>query len=209
MLNTLFNFTVLWKLEISLTKTKCVTFTRGNKKEKHSFTLNNRPIENTIKYKYLGITIHKNGSFNPTRDDLANRGTRAIFALNKELNLKFIPIRTALMIFKALVIPILTYGSEIWSPFLNQDNDKWEQNPIEKVHSQYLKQLLGVNRSTTNVMVKGDLGLHSLQAQVFQNHLNYMKYVHSKHNTLVTQAYIYERELSHTRISFCETYKIL
>ena len=35
-----------WKLQINSKKTKCMTFTRGNQKEKSSFKINGQPIEN-------------------------------------------------------------------------------------------------------------------------------------------------------------------
>ena len=54
--------------------------------------------------------------------------------------------------------PILLYGSEVWGAYeydSNQENfHKWDKSPREAVHAHFLKRLLGVNQSTTNVMIR-------------------------------------------------------
>ena len=85
MLDKLHQYTDKWDLSINYNKTKCVTFSKGNRKEKHNFTMNSQVIDNSITYKYLGITIHKNGSFKPTLDDLSCKATKAIYAMNCKL----------------------------------------------------------------------------------------------------------------------------
>ena len=115
-------------------------------------------------------------------------------ALRKEsLRITNIPIKLALKLFDALVKPILLYASEIREPFLNQDYDKWDSNEIEKVHLQFLKQILGVNRSTTNILVRGELNRHSMKREVLKRHIKYVQYITLKEgNRLVTQALNYE-----------------
>ena len=41
-------------------------------------------------------------------------------------------------------------GSEGWEPYINQDDEKWDANPIEKE----------VNRSISTLMLRGELGKH-------------------------------------------------
>ena len=79
MLDKLHDYSKKWHLDINHTKSKCVTLSKGNRKEKHNFRINLQILENSTTYKYLGITIHKNGSFKPTLDDLACRANKAIF----------------------------------------------------------------------------------------------------------------------------------
>jgi hypothetical protein len=49
-----------------------------------------------------------------------------------------------------MVLPILTYGYEIWG-FHNSPD-------IERVYLKFLKQILGVRQQTTNIAVYGELG---------------------------------------------------
>ena len=194
MLDKLHQYTDKWDLSINYNKTKCVTFSKGNRKEKHNFTMNSQVIDNSITYKYLGITIHKNGSFKPTLDDLSSKATKAIYVMNCKLNIKFLPIKTALKLFTSLISPILLYGCEIWEPFLNYNVDNWDDNPIEKLHTQFLKRLIGVNRSTTNILVRGDLGRKPLQVNALSRNISYLEYLSNKqNNSLAVQAYIYEK----------------
>ena len=67
-------------------------------------------------------------------------------------------------VFDAIILPILLYGSEVWEPYLNQNKITWEKNGIEKIHTQFKKQILGLNRSTTNLLARGELGRYPLQA---------------------------------------------
>ena len=58
----------------------------------------------------------------------------------------------------------------------------------------HLTRILGVNRSTTNILVRGEIGRHSLQANILNRNINYIKYVENKCNTtLVKQALNYEQ----------------
>ena len=120
--------------------------------------------------------------------------------MNRKLNIKFIPTNLALQLFDMLISPILLYGSEIWEPYSDFTYDKWYENPIEKVHTQFLKRLIGVNRNTSNVLVMGDLGRLPLQAKTFSININYLKYHTNKDNdTQVKQAYLYEKSKSEQR----------
>ena len=91
-----------------------------------------------------------------------------------------ISVKTMLKLFDSCIAPILLYGSEVWAPFMNFDWKQWDSTQIEKIHTQFLKRLLGVNRSTTNVLIRSELGRHSLQEQILARNINYIKYIESK-----------------------------
>jgi hypothetical protein len=60
-----------------------------------------------------------------------------------------------------------------------------------------LKQVLGVNRSTTTAMVRGELNRHSLQEEILRRNLNYAKYIHEKEDIIIVkQAYTHEQSRS-------------
>ena len=179
-----------------------MTFTKSNHKDIHQFNINNQKIDNTKEYKYLGITINKKESFLPALGDLSCKAKRAIYAMNSKINIRFLSTKTLIRLFDSLICPILLYGSEIWEPFLNESNDKWDKNEIEKVHTQFLKRIIGVNRSTSNAMVRGDLGRYSLQSRVTLRNIKYLNQVKEKsEKTLVKQAYLYEYSKSRNRVT--------
>ena len=98
-----------------------------------------------------------------------------------KLPIKLAPVKTMLKLFDSCVAPILLYGSEVWAPFMNFDWKHWGTTLIERRHTQFLKRLLGVNRSTTNVLVRIEVGRHSLQEQILARNINYIKYIESKY----------------------------
>ena len=125
-------YCVKWNLEINTKKTEVMIFNRGNKLLKGNIHINNVPLEDVKSFKYLGFTISaKNCSFSKTLDDLSIKANRAIFALNNKFKISKLPIRLALKIFQAQIIPILLYGSEVWAPYENFDFINWDKTKIE------------------------------------------------------------------------------
>ena len=99
------------------------------------------------------------------------------------------PVKIILKLFDCCIASIL-YGSEVWAPFMNLDWKQWHTAHIEKIHTQFLKRLLGVNRSTTNVLIRSEVGKHSLQEQILARNINYIKYIENKGPpSLVKQEY--------------------
>ena len=184
-----------WKLKVNHNKTKCMTFSKGAIRNKTNFVLDSKNITNTKEYKYLGITINSRScSFTPTLIDLSSKANKAIYSLTSKIPLKSAPIKTMLKLFDTCIVPILLYGSEVWAPFMNHDWVKWDATHIEKIHTQFLKRLLGVNRSTTNILTRSEMGRHSLQEKILARNINYIKYVESKDPlSLVKQAANYEK----------------
>ena len=141
----------IYKLE----KTKCLTFQKKNKvRHTSTFYVQNTALENVAEYTYLGITINCNGSFRTALVDLRNKANRAFFSLNSKFQFKKLPIRICLKLFDSLLSPILLYCSEVWASFDYMDLNKWDACEIEKMHLNFCKRILGVNRSTsTRVLV--------------------------------------------------------
>ena len=141
----------------------------------------------------LATVSNKNCSFTPTLEDLSCKANKAIYALLSKLPLSLTPVKILIKMFDTCIAPILLYGSEVWGPFTNTDWEKWDSTQIEKVHTQFLKRILGVNRSTTNVLVRSELGRHSLLENITTRNINYIIYIENKNITaLVKQAANYE-----------------
>ena len=155
-------------------------FSKAPNTKNIKFTINSKIIENTKEFKYLGISINsKDCSFKPTLSDLSSKATKAIYSLLSKIPAKLIPVKTMLKLFDSCKVPILLYGSEVWAPFMNFDWKHWDTTQIEK-NTQFLKRILGVNRSTTNVLVRSEVGRRSLQEKILTRNINYIKYIDSK-----------------------------
>lgn len=182
-----------WKLSINTTKTKSMVFNRGNKLIKTVFNIEGSPIENVKTFKYLGFTISaKNCNFQNTIDDLTLKANRVIYAIKNKIKLSKLPIKLAIKIFKSLVVPILLYGSEVWGPFVNPDYLTWENSKTERVHTQFLKQVLGCHFQTSNNMIRADTGCRPLISMVIKRFISYTKSLNNRKSALCYDSIIYE-----------------
>ena len=85
-----------------------------------------------------------------------------------------------------MILPILNYGSEILGLGM--------ANPIERVHLQFCKKLLGVKKTTQNDFIYDELERTSCQTKRFVRMINYWfklleahetKYVKIVYNTML------------------------
>ena len=148
-----------WKLKVNASKTKIVIFSRGNfRTNKFCFICNNKEIEIVTEVKYLGLVLSKSGSFTNTKKDLVNRASKAMFAVLRKCRQFNLSIDCQLDLFDKMIKPVLLYGCEIWG-FSNLDI-------IERLHLKFCKYILGVNKSTPNFMVYGELGRYPLSISI-------------------------------------------
>ena len=70
-------------------------------------------------------------------------------------------------LFDTLVLPILSYGCEVWAV------DPRAVECAEKLHRQFLKQLLGVRNSTSSMVVLAELGRYPVRFHFWQQILRY------------------------------------
>ena len=101
------------------------------------------------------------------------------------------PIKLALKIFTTQLV--LLYGVEVWGPYLFSNLNNWEKNETERVHTQFLKRILGCDIHTSNIMTRTELGRGPLICDIRKATL-YNKQVKSNLGSLANQALQYESE---------------
>ena len=82
----------------------------------------------------------------------------SVFAVMKYTLIKRLPFKLANKVFDTLVLPILTYNSEVWCAYLKHDLIKLDQFNFERVHLKFCKYYLGVNRKAVNDACRAELG---------------------------------------------------
>ena len=98
------------------------------------------------------------------------------------------PIKLLLKIYDTMVVPILLYGAEVWAASGKFTPDKWDKTEIERQHTCLLKQILGLNRSTPNIVVRAEFGRLPLLLNSHARVWNYIKYL-LKADSCVKEAY--------------------
>ena len=149
MLNTVESYCKDNKLTINIDKTKCMIFNKTGRLFRNKFHLNGSELENVRSYKYLGFLFTPSGEIKSGLHDLRDRAFKAFMKLRNQMGTsfnKFIPI--TLDLFDTMIKPILLYSSDFWGCLKLP-----KENPIEKLHITFCKQILGVQKQTTNIGV--------------------------------------------------------
>ena len=107
-------------------------------------------------YKYLGFTFHATKDMSFGTAFLVAAARKAMFAMRRRCAL--LGIRDPALqckLFDTLVLPILSYGAEVWGV---------PGSFVEAVHKNFLKHWLGIRKSTTNEIVLAELGCFPLHS---------------------------------------------
>ena len=149
--------------------------------------LRNETLYTTNSYKYLGFLITPSGEIASGLNDLKERALRAYFSLKNKLGHYFgrFPSTTT-SLFDSLVKPILLYNSDFWGCLKMPQN-----NPIENVYMKFCKELLGVQKQTTNIGVLLELGKTPIMLNAKKNCIKNWCRIHKKKmaNAIVLKAH--------------------
>ncbi len=151
-LNTLHDYCKRWKMILNTDKTKIVVFRAGGRLARlDKWYYGNVELDVVSHFSYLGIVLSQSGSFSRTQQTLAKQGKKALFSMFKMVQ-KFRGLSPLDLcdLFDKLVVPVLTYGSEIWG-FHKAD-------AVEKVHREFMRRVLRVKGTTANEFLYGELG---------------------------------------------------
>ena len=154
MLAALKSYTIKNGMTINIKKTKVMIFNKGGRHIRRDIRFGNDKLETTRQYKYLGFMVTPSGEITTGLKDLKDRALRALFKMKNKLGITFrkYPL-VSLKLFRTLIEPILLYASDFWGILKLPKN-----NPIENVFLSFCKQLLGVQKQTTNIGVLLELG---------------------------------------------------
>ena len=186
LLSELKTYSDLNHLKINTDKTKCMIFNKTGRLIRRNFFLGTKRLENVRCYKYLGLMITPSGEIRTALDDLRSRALKAYMALKNKLGISFRDhVDDTIGLFDSLVKPILLYGSDFWGCLKQPKN-----NPIENLHMQFCRQILGVQRNTTNSGVLLELGRTPLLLEARRLSIkNWERIKDQKGNFLVTNSY--------------------
>jgi hypothetical protein len=148
----LHTFCEIFLLEVNTRKTEVLVLRkRGHVLHAHQLVLmyQGAALRFVPEAKYLGLLYHEHGDYQGMVDKLLTAGKRACFAL--QARLKLIPalsVAAKLTLFKNLVLPILTYGCQVWgvhflslptSTFSSDSKASVPDNPFDAIWLNYLR----------------------------------------------------------------------
>ena len=139
-----------WKLKLNAKKCKIIIFSRGKVRTYPQFSIGAENVEVVSNFLYLGLKLNYNNRMNVAQKDLYDRASRAMFGLLKKSRSLDLPIDLTLDLFDQTVLPVLTYGCELWG-FQSCDI-------VQKLQLRFYKMVLRLKQSTPSYMIFGDLG---------------------------------------------------
>ena len=173
----------IWKLKVNLTKTNVIVFNSRTNRNM-SFTLVGQTITLSDMYKYLGVIFSKSGSFLKTRKHIVEQAKKAMHLLFVRSNNLVLPFDLQIKLFDNTVLPILTYGCEIFG---------YENTEIlEGVHLDFLRKIAKVRKSTPGYMIYAEFGRHPLNIIIKQRMINFWaRILNGKTSKCSHQIYLY------------------
>ena len=192
MLSTLEDYCKENELTVNTKKTKCMVFNKSGRLLLRNFHLNNVQLECVRTYKYLGFVLTPSGECATGLKDLRDRAFKAFMKIKYDLGPSFnedIPLILSLI--QSLVKPILLYASDFWGCLKPPRN-----NPIEIFYMSMLKQVLGVQKQTTNDGVFLELGMTPLSFDAKKFSIkNWERIIRGKANIPLMESYQESLEL--------------
>lgn len=121
-------------------------------------------------------------SWSPAQITLAAQANKALYVLNKvNYNCDY-SFQCACQMFDKCVIPIISYGAEIWGSEVHSS--------IERVHTKFCKQQLGVGINTPNCAALGECGRDSVYVYCFIKCIKYwLKLISLPEQSLLKSCY--------------------
>ena len=166
------NYCNTWGLKVNIKKTKVVIFNKpfNNKSKKLHFEIDNKKLEVTNTYCYLGVDISNTGSFLNATDSLYKKGLRALYSIYSTLDVRSDVANTRLFLklFDALVQPVVLYGCEIWGSHCLNSN-----NRLLTFVNKFYKTLIGVKQRSSNVGVLCELGRYPIEVNIAKAMIKY------------------------------------
>ena len=150
-ITALHGYCTKWKLKLNTEKSKVMVFKKGRPNVSTEWYFGPHKLSVANKITYLGIVFTSNGSVNRAQTTLAEQASKAVFSLYKKINTYSNLTPDFMMdLFDKFIVPDLTYACEMWGfhPSIQ----------IERIHTKYCKNCLGVKKSAQNDFVYGELG---------------------------------------------------
>ncbi len=167
MIDVLQLFSDQWGLKVNQTKTKVMVFRKGGVLRKsEKWFLYGKPIEIVTVYKYLGLLFTPGLTWSKTVNTIAMQAKKAVVKLIiYSIKCGGFPTKVAFELFDKMVLPMLTYGAEIWGTK--------QHKVVEGVQIYFCKKTLGLPIQTSNSATVGECGRFPIYVQCIKKCVKY------------------------------------
>ena len=165
------------RYHIKFGKDKSQILTINNKNPTSDTLIGNQILDPTETYKYLGMTMNSKGNL---EDHIKKTKGKTEAALQTILSLagndEFHNIEMDIIwkLVHSCIIPIITYGAEIWTPTKN------EEETLQRILNNVLKRILRTPITTPAEIVIAETGIWDIETQIMKKQLIYYHKIKTK-----------------------------
>lgn len=177
MIDVLQEFCNKWGLSVNVNKTKVMVFKKGGKlRNGEKWHMYGRPLETVPLYKYLGLLFTSYLSWTKAVHELSLKAKRAVMMLIMySIKCGGFPTSVAFELFDKMVLPIISYGAEVWGT--------QQYKAIEDIQTFYCKKILGLPTHTSNLATLGDCGRFPIHVHCAKKCIKYWLKILNMPNT--------------------------
>lgn len=173
-----------WQMELNISKTVYMNVTRKKQHLQFNYSINGLPLVKVNEYKYLGVHLRSDLSWNSHIDYVCKKAFQKLWMLKTKL--EFASSDVKLIAFKCLILPTLEYASPVWEPFTNQNIYK-----LERIQNKAARFIFNCYRSTESVTkLKEQAGLPSIKTRLETNRMKLFFQIFHGHSMLDTRKYV-------------------
>ena len=168
MINSFYNYTRTWNLNINLQKSKIIVFSKGGKlAKKEKWFLDGNKIEIVNYYKYLGLGITPKIVFNKHLKEKLEKSKNALNSVWQEfMNNNCINLKSKQSVFNSVCRSTMCYGAEIWGGKTYAE--------VDMLLTFFIKKLMKVPKFTPNYFVYLENNLYPLFLHTLKLPHNYL-----------------------------------
>ena len=133
-------------------------FSRGKIRNVPVFYMGNDKLDVVTDFLYLGLKLNYNNKLVVAQRDLCERASRAMFMLLKKAKRLKLPVDLTIDLFDKTVLPVLTYGCEVWGFDIS--------DMVTKLQLKFYKLILKLKNSTPSLMVFGETGKYPVDVAI-------------------------------------------
>lgn len=142
-----------WKMRLNTTKCRQMTITRKKYPLQYAYKINNVELEVVNEYKYLGVTITSNFTWNKHIQNITSSAMRRLWLLRHRL--QHCTSRTKTVAYATLVRPLLEYADVGWDPHTKTDSAMLER--VQKKALRFIHNAYSRRTSVTELRRRSDL----------------------------------------------------
>ena len=166
-LSYLSTYAARWGLTVNTAKTQVVVYAAAAPEGVPEFSYEGAVVEQRPTFRYLGVQIHTTHAFCTAAAARAAAGKQAAHLLRRRMARCGLddPV-LAMQLFDEYVRPVFSYGVEVWGlQLIVRALDRGQADACERVHLDFLRQLLGVRDTSPTLAVLAETGRYPTAVQ--------------------------------------------